>query len=76
MVLYSEQDLAGLVKSMRIKSGMRQVDVAKALEVSRPSVVFAENNPERHLTTLRIRIIEYLSGSRLEGPLYRLKRGK
>lgn len=76
MKLYGEAELAALAKELRIASGKRQREVAEELGVSRPSVVFAENNPERNLGALRRRMIERLGGVRVEGPFYRVTKAK
>ncbi|HTI69882.1 MAG TPA: hypothetical protein VMF06_07945 [Candidatus Limnocylindria bacterium] len=72
MNLYTEGDLATVAKRHRIAAGKLQRDAAGELGVARPSVVFAENNPERNLLGLRKRMIEAYSSYRVEGPFYRL----
>lgn len=71
---YRAEELAGLAKSIRKASGKKQHEVARELEVSRPSVVFAENAPERNLLLLRKRIIDAYSPYTVSGPYFRLER--
>lgn len=70
--LIKASELADFAKQCRLKSGKTKGEVAAALGVSRSSIQLAEENPEQHLNSLRIRIIETCSDFELEGPLFRL----
>lgn len=72
--MITEHELAALAKQWRMKSGLSKAEMAKKLGVSRPSMQQAEENPEQHLTKLRIRIIEACSPYRVRGPAFWLER--
>jgi DNA-binding XRE family transcriptional regulator len=72
--LLPENDLAAYAKQCRLSAGKTKVEIAALLGVSRVSVQQAEENPEQHLSRLRIRIIEACSNYAVEGPVYRLIR--
>ncbi len=72
--MFSEPELAALAKHFREKAGKRKVDVARELQVVRPTVQHAEEYPKSSLTNLRKRIIETYSPYRLVGPVYYLER--
>lgn len=67
-----ESSLPSIAKKCRLKAGKTKIQVAAELGVTRPSVQLAEENPEQHLGSLRIRIIEACSDYAVEGPFYRL----
>jgi len=70
---YSESDLAALAKKFRLKAGKSKETAAIELNVVRPSVQLAEENPEQSLTKLRKRIIEKYSLYKVVGPVYWLE---
>jgi DNA-binding XRE family transcriptional regulator len=72
--MYSETALAALAKAFRLKSGKTKAEAARELQVTRPTMQLAEENPEQSLTKLRIRIIETYSPYRVAGPAYWLER--
>lgn len=72
--LVTEAELAALAKEFRIKSGKTKIEAAACLDVGRPSVQLAEENPEQSLTRLRIRMIEAFSAFKIRGPFYRLEK--
>ena len=55
---YSEKDLAALAKALRIKSGQRKAQLARALGINRATLQQAEEYPNLSLTKVRQRIIE------------------
>jgi DNA-binding XRE family transcriptional regulator len=71
--MYSETELASLAKSFREKSGKKKAQLARELGVTRATMQDAEERPEKNLTKLRCRIIEYCSTFRVAGPAYWLK---
>jgi DNA-binding XRE family transcriptional regulator len=71
-----EEDLAPFAKRCRLRSGLTKAEVAIKLGVSRVSVQQAEENPEKYLASLRIRIIETCSDVKLDGPVYRVVNGR
>ena len=71
--MYSEPELAGLAKQFREKSGKTKAQLARELEVTRPTMQDVEERPERNLTKLRLRIIEKYSPFHVIGPVYLLK---
>ena len=71
---FEERDLAALAKKCREAAGKTRADAAEELGVSRPTIINAEEQPERSLTKVRIRIIEAYSGYRVSGPIFILER--
>lgn len=65
--------LAALAKKTRESAGKNRAQAARDLGVSRPSIFYAEEHPERHLFQLRKRIIEFYSDFTVIGPTYVLK---
>jgi len=72
--IIAESELAALAKQFRKKADRTKMEAAQDLDVGRPSVQLAEENPEQSLTALRIRLIEKYSSYRVVGPLYRLEK--
>ena len=70
--IYSDHDLAGLAREVRLQAGKSQKEVAYELGVSSTSITHAEKSPERSLLDLRKRIIEKYSNYKLVGPEFRL----
>jgi DNA-binding XRE family transcriptional regulator len=68
--LLSEEDLAWLAKGCREKAGKSRFQASKELGVSHVSIHRAEENPQRSLTKLRIRIIEKYSSLKVSGPVF------
>jgi hypothetical protein len=67
-----ESELPATAKAFRLKAGKTKIEMAAQLKVTRPGVQLAEENPEQHLGSLRIRIIEACSDYTVDGPFYRL----
>lgn len=72
--LYSERDLASLAKKFRIAAGKNRAEAARELGVARPTLIHAEDFPEKTLVKLRIRIIEKYSGRKVGGPGFWLEK--
>ena len=72
--IVAESDLAALAKEFRLKAGKTKIEAAAELNVGRPSVQLAEENPKQHLTKLRIRLIEKYSPYKVLGPVYLLEK--
>lgn len=70
--ILTEAELAALAKKCRVAAGKNRAEAARELGVARPSLVQAEDCPERSFTRLRIRIIEQYSAYKIQGPLFRL----
>ena len=70
--LVREDELPGLAQEFREQAGKTRAQAARELEVARPTVHQAEENPELSLTKLRRRMVETYSPYRVEGPFYRL----
>lgn len=68
----SERDLAALAKKFREASGKNRAEVARELDIARPTIVRAEDEPEKSLTKVRIRIIEAYSPYKISGPFFML----
>ena len=66
--ILTDADLAALAKRCRKKAGKSQLDAARELRVSKPSIAMAENSPRRSLFKLRKRIIEKYSTFKVVGP--------
>jgi DNA-binding XRE family transcriptional regulator len=71
---YEEKELAALAKQFRMAAGKNRSEAARELGVARPSVIHAEDFPEKHLLKLRMRIIEKYSAYKVAGPLYWLEK--
>ena len=56
--LYPEKELAALAKQFRMAAGRNRAEAARELDVSRPSLIHAEDFPEKSFIKLRIRMIE------------------
>lgn len=74
--LFSETELAALAKRFRIQTGKTKIQIANELNISRPCIQLAEENPEQSLTKLRIRMIEHCSGCEVVGPVFMLRKKK
>jgi DNA-binding XRE family transcriptional regulator len=72
--LFNASDLGKLAKECRVAAGKNRSQAARELEVARPSLIQAEDSPERPLINLRIRIIEKYSRYKVSGPLYALEK--
>jgi DNA-binding XRE family transcriptional regulator len=69
----SEKDLATLAKKYREAAGKNRAQAARELNVSRQSVIYAEDSPEQSLLKLRKRIIETYSPHKVIGPVFWLE---
>lgn len=72
----SEADLAAIAKQCRVRGGLNRAQAARDLGVSRQSLIYAEERPEKSFTKLRRRIIERYSGFKVSGPVFVLQQGK
>ena len=72
--LLEESDLGRVAKEFRLGAGKNRTDAARELGVARPSLIQAEDSPERPLVNLRKRIIEKYSPYKVRGPLYALEK--
>jgi len=70
----TERDLATLANKFRMAAGKNRAEAARELGVARPSLIHAEDFPEKSFFKLRCRIIERYSPYRVKGPLYLLER--
>jgi len=73
--LYLERELASLAKKFRVAAGKKRAEAARELGVARPSLIHAEDFPEKTFIKLRIRMIERYSGCKVRGPAYWLEKG-
>lgn len=65
-----EAELAAFAKQCREQSGKSRAQVARELEVARPTIFNAEEKPERGLHKLRKAIVETYSEYEVIGPVY------
>lgn len=72
--MFAERELAALTKKFRVAAGKNRSQAARELGVARPSLIHAEDQPEKPLTKLRRRVIEKYSPFRIVGPLFTLER--
>ncbi len=72
--MFMERELAAVAKKCRVAAGRNRSQAARELGVARPSLIHAEDYPEKPLTKLRRRIIEKYSPYRVVGPAFRLER--
>ena len=70
----TETDLAAIAKQYRIAAGKNRAQAARELGVARPSVIYAEDCPEKSFFKLRKRIIEKYSPHKVVGPVYWLEK--
>ena len=70
----TERDLAAVAKHFRVAAGKNRSQAARELGVARPSLIHAEDYPEKPLIKQRIRIIEKYSPYKVIGPHFLLKR--
>lgn len=72
--LYPEDELGALARKFRERAKRTKEQAAKELNIGRPSIQLAEENPEQSLVKLRKRIIETYSPYKVVGPVYFLER--
>ncbi len=72
--LVTESKLTNLAKRFRRKSGKSKSQAAKEMNVSRPTIYHAEEDPGQSLAKLRRRIIEHYSPFKVRGPYYLLRK--
>jgi DNA-binding XRE family transcriptional regulator len=70
----SENELSRLAKRFREEAGKTRAQAAREMKVSQTSIFQAEEEPERGLLKLRIRMIETYSSFKVTGPVFCLKR--
>jgi DNA-binding XRE family transcriptional regulator len=70
---FTEKELAGLAKKFRIAAGKNRSEAARELGIARPSLIHAEDYPEKTFVKLRRRMIEKYSPYKVVGPVYRLE---
>jgi DNA-binding XRE family transcriptional regulator len=71
---YSERELAALAKRFRLAAGKNRSEAARELGVARPSLIHAEDFPEKTFIKLRCRMIALYSPFKVSGPLYLLEK--
>ena len=69
-----ESELAAFAKECREKAGKTRAEIARELKVARPTIFYAEEEPERGLHKLRKQMIERNSEYEVVGPVYILRR--
>jgi hypothetical protein len=74
MQFVSESELAALAKRFRQTTGKTKADAAREMGVKEPSILYAEENPEKSLTKLRCRMIKTYSDLKISGPYYKLEK--
>ena len=72
----SEAELAALARKYRVESGKKRAQAARELGVARPSLIYAEDHPNKSFTKLRCRIIEMYSPYEVKGPVFLLDKKK
>ncbi len=70
----NETQIAALAKKFRMAAGKSQLDAARELQVSKPAISQAENQPDKSFFKLRKRMIENYSPFKVVGPAYWLER--
>ena len=79
--LMNESDLVALIRSRRRENGLtqtqladRMVEAGRADSLSKQAISKAENpQPGDGMTSLRVALVEELTGRKLEGPLWKPK---
>ena len=72
--IVEESELAKLAKQFRLKANVTRAEAARVCGVARPTVHFAEEEPQRGLHKLRKQIIEKYSDYEVIGPVYLLRK--
>ena len=72
--IIEEAELAAFAKKCRQESGKNRADAARDLDIARPTVFQAEENPERSLFNVRKQLIETYSDYEVVGPVYLLRK--
>jgi DNA-binding XRE family transcriptional regulator len=70
---YKPEELAEIVRAVRLKTGKTHAQIAAELGVAKSTVVQAEAEPNRSLSQIRRRIIETYSDWDVVGPVYVIK---
>ena len=68
------ENLGMLAKRFRVAAGKTRAQAARDLDVARPSVFQAEEEPDQALLKLRKRLIEEYSEFEVSGPFYVLRK--
>ena len=68
-----ESQLGALARLCREQAGKSRADVARELGVARPTIFYAEEEPQRGLQKLRKQMIEKYSALKVTGPLYKIE---
>ena len=71
--VFAEKELAAVAKKFRVAAGKNQSQAARELGVARPSLIHAEDYPEKSFIKLRKRMIEKYSTYKVAGPFYKLE---
>lgn len=74
--IIDEKSLGVFAKEIREAAGITRAEAARQLEVARPTIFYAEEEPERGLYKLRKQIIERYSDYEVVGPVYLLRKKK
>ena len=69
-----ETALAALAKKYREAAGVSRTEASLEFDVARPTIFYAEEEPERGLHKLRKQIIEKYSQFEVIGPVYLLRK--
>jgi DNA-binding XRE family transcriptional regulator len=72
--LIEERELAALAKKCREAADVSRAQAARDCAVARPTIFYAEEEPERGLHKLRKQIIERYSEYEVVGPVYLLRK--
>jgi DNA-binding XRE family transcriptional regulator len=72
--MFAERELAAVAKKFRIATGKNRSQAARELGVARPSLIYAEDRPDKTFVKLRQRVIEKYSPYKVVGPFYRLEK--
>ena len=72
--LIEENKLGAIARKFREDAGKSRAEAARELDVARPTIFQAEEEPEQGLTKLRKRIIEEYSDFEVTGPFYVLRK--
>ena len=71
---FTEKELAAVAKKFRVATGKNRSQAALELGVARPSLIHAEDYPDKPFVKLRKRVIEKYSPYQVTGPFYRLEK--
>ena len=73
-IVTPQTELGDLARTARQQAGLTQAEAAERLDVARPNISKAENDPSGRYLNLQRRILSELAGWNVTGPLWKIER--